>query len=238
MYRILDKRAGRWLGVACLAALSALILAACADPQVPRSAEPAITLQRPVVLKEILLAPNAVEYHTVRVFRMSGVDMDDIAEIRGNIDARIAAATVTLADRKVLPLTAVMTIRKYLYAQSNNEGAALIAVDWCVAEPDGTPVHKEVFYATDSGLLFRGLLVKERVHEQVAERVVRTIAALSAGEPASTRSVAGTYDNAGSAIASLPAQMTSFQYLTPVASADIPWYAASGMEPEACARLR
>jgi len=210
----------------------------------------------PVRVYSVLSASDAAILSTSGVYRWGEFDASDLANLRGSLEDTIAAATKNSRVDGSETLSVYVTVRRYVVAASNVEGAALVAIDWCLARSDGLPVYRELFYATDR-MRFIGTLgmIKDSVHRAIVRRISESSLVLAGLPPPSKlpRTVAGTFDDLDGALATLPESVRSWGapvggfyaggfyvpgfYLPGSESQAVPWRSAKLTESNSCPRL-
>ena len=208
----------------------------------------------PIQVDSVLAAPDAAQLHSSGVYKWGKFDASDLAHLRATLDDTLAAATRKVQQDPSDRLHIALVVRKYIVAASNVEGAALAAIDWCIARSDGLPVYREIFYAANR-MRFIGTLgmIKDSVHRDAVRRVAESSLAL-AGQTAGTvtlpRRVPGTFESLEDALAELPESVRSwgapfvvsrspmlFGYIPGSARVAVPWKSAEFARAVSCEKL-
>lgn len=130
-------------------------------------------LQAHLEIGSLELAEGATRVDSVAVFGWGEFSKEDLQNINVSLQNTLTSLNKTLpsaAPARKLALHVV--VRRYLVTASNNAGAALANVAWCVVDEKGRIIFHEQFYASSMTAVFGTLGgIKDAVNEAVLTRI-------------------------------------------------------------------
>ena len=205
----------------------------------------------PVEIVEVSLRPGGAQLINVGVYPWGKFDGSDLANLRGSIEDTLADAmdgkTLSHSDR----LRIAVVVEHYTVASSNDEIAALAAVQWCGVLSSRKTLLRDVFYAaySDGDMTTLGI-VKNTANEAIVRRITENSLHLAAEpspvdfEPLVTEH---TYNSFAQAVAVVPRSLQPSGifisnptpvYLEGGDAVEIPWEMPAISAGSACEALR
>lgn len=174
------------------------------------------TLSKTLGVGSVKVRDGAVVSHAIGAMNWGRFDEEDLETLRGTLLETLPEAAATGGQVHVI-------VQHFAQTFTNDRGACLAVIDWCVADGRTVLDDGRFFTAYDTGDKFFDMetvgSVKERVLHASAQRVAeRALAAVNRlpAPPAPKL----THDDLQSALAGLPATMRAF--VTPDMKGDLP----------------
>lgn len=167
------------------------------------------SISRLVQLQYLSVEPNGTSLISVGAYPWGEYSEDDRRTLESSINASLN--NLQLAENQKMPeLSLHIKIRRHLVAFSNNEGAVLACVAWCVTISNKI-IYSEQFYASAGGRYRTVGSMKNEVHRGIVKRLLSSAVILANEGPSSDKLpsiVDGTYSKFTDAIAPLPVSLT------------------------------